>query len=368
MRLAAVAAVVSLSSQDELFAGAAGLLLSDLVGDQLLEVRLAALHALLAQAEAFQQCKQPQQEQEQQLAQQAAAAAAGTDATAADVDMAEAEDGEKQEADDSKAGTASQQSDSAPGNQPGQQQQQQQRARRSKPRKSDLPPWGKDALLAAAAALSDKDAEVRRLALQLLQQLPPANVPDLLTVIQAVAACIQRYPCQETVTQAWAFVGWLGRARAEMVTLAPGKLAPQLASLLLQPAAAAPGAGAAAVVGGGGVSSGVGTAAAAAAEEEEEEKEEAAAAAAGVLGVSDAGRLSGLPLGAQVLAALMLLGVQQRRQGLPSLLRELGKAQLSDLPVLQPWLATLQALQHQQQQQQPVSEKQQEGGAAVTPC
>lgn len=360
MRLAAVAAVVSLSSQDALFAGAAGLLLSDLVGDQLLEVRLAALRALLAQAEAFQQRKQPQQEH--QLAQQAAAAGAGTDATEADADMTEAEDGEQHGADDSKAGTASQQSDAAAGNQPGQQQQQQ-RARRSKPRKSDLPPWGKDALLAAAAALSDKNAEVRRLALQLLQQLPPANVPDLLTVVKAVAACIQRYPCQETVRQAWAFVAWLGRARAEMVTLAPGKLAPQLASLLLQPAAAASGAGATAVVGGGGGASAAGTTAAAAAAEAE------AAAAAGVLGVSDAGGLSGLPSGAQVLAALMLLGVQQRRQGLPSLLRELGKAELTDLPVLQPWLATLQALQHQhQQQQQPVSEQQQERGAAVTPC
>jgi hypothetical protein len=387
VRLAAVAAVVSLSSQDSLFADAAGLLLSDLVGDQLLEVRLAALRALLTQAEAFQQRKQPQQQQgprqqqqqeqqqgqqeqeqqgqqeqqQEQQEQQADAAAADSNAPAADIEMEEPEEGEQQDADDSTAGATGQHSDatvlgqSTAEPQQQQQQQQQQRPRRSKPRKSDLPPWGKDAMLSAAAALSDKDGEVRHLALQLLQQLPPANVPDLLTVVKAVAAAIQRYPCQETVMQAWAFVGWLGSARAEMVTLAPGKLAPQLASLLLpQPAAAA-----AVAVGSGGCAAPAGTVSTAAA------VEAAAAGAAGVLGVADAGGLRGLPLGAQVLAALLLLGVQQRRQGLPSLLRELGKAGLTDLPVLQPWLATLQALQ---QQQQPVPEQSQEGGAAVTSC
>lgn len=64
-RLAAVAAVVSLSSQDPLFADSAGLLLLDLVGDQLLEVRVAALQALVTQAAGLQQHKQAQQQQQQ---------------------------------------------------------------------------------------------------------------------------------------------------------------------------------------------------------------------------------------------------------------------------------------------------------------
>jgi hypothetical protein len=318
VRLAAVAAVVSLSSQDTLFADAAGLLLSDLVGDQLLEIRLAALQALLDQATAFQQRKQPQQ-------QEGTAAAA---ADAADTEMQDAED--LQQYNDHEANTAGNTAAAAAGRGPADvesqqvQQQQQQQQRSSKPRKADLPPWGKDALRAAADALLDRECAVRALALQLLQQLPPGNVPDLVAVIRGVTACCERYPGQNTA-HVWGLVGWLGSVRAEMVSLAPGKLVPQLAIMLLQPAPQA-----AAAAGSQGAA--------------------AAAAAEAVLGRAAAGSIVGLPTGAQALAAVMLLGVQQRKQGMAALLKELEKAQLMAVPALQPWLDSVHALQQQQQQ------------------
>ena len=332
MRLAAVAAVVSLSSQDALFADVAGGLLSDLVGDQLLEVRLAALEALVVQATAFQQRRQLQQEQEPAVqgtdAGADADADAGVIAEATDADMADA-GGDSQQGSEGAASTPAEPAH-------GQQQQPQQVCRR-KPRKSDLPPWGKDALLAAAAALSDRAPRVRHLALQLLQLLPPGNVPDLITVVRGTAVCVVRNPGGQDEAQAWAVVAWLGSTRAEMLTLAAGKLVPLLATIL-QPAAAG-GQDAPAATHGAGVQ---------------------AAAAAGVLGSAAARDISHLPRGAQILAVLMLLGVQQRKAGLPALLKEVQKAQLLEVPALQPWLGHLRALEQQQEQQQQ-QQQQQEG-------
>jgi hypothetical protein len=74
----------------------------------------------------------------------------------------------------------------------------------------------------------------------------------------------------------------------------------------------------------------------------------AAAAAEAALGSAAACTVSGLPAGAQALAAVMLLGVQQRKQGVAALLKELQKAQLMGVPVLQPWLHSVHVLQQQQ--------------------
>jgi hypothetical protein len=380
VRLAAVAAVVSLSSQDHLFADAAGLLLADLVGDQLPSVRLSALKALLDQATAFhlhkqalqqaqtsqpqqqhlqQQHLQQQQKQQQQQPgiadqprqqQQQQGAEQPTDADDVDMEGAEGptqQQGSQEGDTSSQAQEAASESDAeqqqsqeaatAPGLQQ-QQQQQPQQQRRSKVRKSDLPPWGKDALLAASNALSDAEPAVRQLALQLLQHLPPGNAPDLVIVIRALAACCQRYPDQHA-EQAWGLVNSLSSMRAEMITLVPGKLVPLLGSLLQpSPAAGATGDGLCkpeAVQGDTSPGGQPGSAHAAA----------AAAAAASVLGSAAAADIARLPQGAQVLAALLLLGVQSRKQGLPTSLKELEKAGLLELPALQLWQARLCAVQ-----------------------
>ena len=358
VRLAAVAAVVSLSSQDALFADVAGSLLSDLIGDQLLEVRLAALQALLAQATGFQQRKQVQQQQEQEPVAQPADAPSDAETPYSDIAGA---------ASDSQAGLRDAATnmdvdadpDAAAASEPAftqQGDQQQAHMRRRKPHKSDLPSWGKDALIAAAAALSDREPAVRALALQLLMLLPPGNVPDLVAVISGVAACCARYPSQDG-EQVWALVAWLGSVRAEMVTLAVGKLAPQLASMLPatadgQDAAAA--AGASTAVEAGEVSTGTGIDAG--------DAGSAVLPAARVLGSAAAQDISRLPPGAQILAAVMLLGVRQRSAGLAALLKQLQKAQLLEHPALQPWLGHVRALEPQQQQQQQQEEDEEEDG------
>jgi hypothetical protein len=322
VRLAAVAAVASLSSRDLLFANAAGFLLADLVGDQLLEVRVAALRALLAHATAFQQRKQQQQQQKQQDCQKEAADAAGAAAAAAhatdwtDTDMEEAaapdalDEGPPEAAMHGEAGAGTQQHH--------QQQQQQQARRANKVRKSDLPSWGKDALLAAATVLTDREPAVRQLALQLLLLLPPANVPDLVMLVQGLACCCELWPGQHAA-EVSAVVEQLTRRRAEVVTLAAAKLVPLLARVL------------------------------------EPGRTTTAAGSAGASSAVSSGNDSTsaqLPAGAQLMASLLFAAVQQRKQGLQALLKELGKAGLLQLPVLQPWVAKVQALQQQYQQQQ----------------
>jgi hypothetical protein len=302
------------------------------------------LQALLAQATAFKQSKQTQQEQGQEPVAQPADAASDAEMTYSDMTGT---------ASDSRAGlrdaAASMDLDADPdaaaASDPAfaqQGDQQQAHIRRRKPRKSDLPSWGKDALLAAAAALSDREPAVRALALQLLMLLPPGNVPDLVAVISGVAACCARYPGQDE-EQTWALVAWLGSVRAEMVTLAVGKLAPQLASMLSATADAqdAAAVGASAAVLAGELSTGAGIGAGS-----------AMLPAASVLGSGAAQAASGLPPGAQILAAVMLLGVRQRRAGLGALLKQLQKAQLLEHPALQPWLGHVRALEPQQLQQQ----------------
>jgi hypothetical protein len=367
VRLAAVAAVVALSSQDQLFADAAGLLLADLVPDQLPEVRMEALKALLDQAAAFQLHKQAQQQQQvhagrsQQQQQQGPELAdhlrqeqqvqgGGRPTGHDDVDMGDAE-GSTQQQDRQDSDTGSQGQEAASESDTAQQQpqdsaaaasalQQQQQQRRSKARKSDLPPWGKNALLAAANTLSDAEPAARQLALQLLQHLPPGNVPDLVIVVRGLAACCQRYPDQHA-QQAWGLVNSLSRMRAEMITLAPGKLVTLLRNFLQLSSAAeaaddvsaAPGAAHGDTL----------------PREQQGSAQAAAAAAADVLGSSAAADITMLPQGAQVLAALLLLGVQQRKHALPSLLEQLEKAGLLELPALQRWRARLCAVHNPQQ-------------------
>jgi len=337
VRLAAVAAIVSLSSHDAVFAEAAGALLSDLAGDQLLEVRQAALQALLPMATAFhsqwlltqQQWQSAQQQQQQEEGQSDMAGISAAEASDTDMDDAGAE--AQQEtlqiaADLSAAGVPQGVQPAVPQPQEAaagvlqQQQQQQQGAHSLKARKSDLPTWGKDALLAAVSALADRERSVRHLGLQLLQLLPPRTVPDLVTVIKGITSCCERFPQQHTA-DVTAVVDQLISRRAEMVTLAAGKLVLQLASMLpptAGTAAAAPGA----------PSSTAGSTS-------------ASHAAAGAVAAA------GLSPGAQVLTALLLSGVQQRQQGLHALLKELRKSGLMELPVLQPWLEQVQRLKQQ---------------------
>jgi hypothetical protein len=81
-----------------------------------------------------------------------------------------------------------------------------------------------------------------------------------------------------------------------------------------------------------------------------------------VLGSAAAQDISQLPPGAQILAAVMLLGVRQRRAGLAALLKQLQKAQLLEHPALQPWLGHVRALELQQQQQQEEEDEEEEDG------
>jgi hypothetical protein len=60
-----------------------------------------------------------------------------------------------------------------------------------------------------------------------------------------------------------------------------------------------------------------------------------------------------LPPGAQLLTGALLVGVQQRPQGLPALRKAIAaQASLADAPALQAWMRQLQAVQALRDQQQ----------------
>jgi hypothetical protein len=317
---------VSLANADALFANAAGLVVAELASDELPQVRQGALQALLAWASAFHAAKQQQQQQASLSASQDAAAGG-------DAEMQEQPEDEEEDAqEDGEAPVTpppAADAEQLPGagstelgsQEQQQQEQQQRRSSGGKARKSDLPLWGKEAIAAAERALTDCDAAARRLALDLLPLLPPANVPSLVGVLRALAACCVRFPGQHDA-QVASVAAQLAQRRAEMVTLGVGKLVPELGRVL------------AAGGGGGGQTTG---------------SSDAPPAAAG--GCQADSSPSALPTAAQVLTRVMLVGVQRRHQGLAALLRELGKAGLLHAPLLQPWMQQLRALEGPEQQQ-----------------
>eukprot|EP00775_Hariotina_reticulata_P003793 gene3793-4051_t len=212
-----------LGDRDQLFADSAAEVLTDVVFDELIEVRLASLACLLSwaqRAQDQQDIKQPprsdtgvtlqmpqdlrEQRKQHHLPEQQ------LQIDAADVEMVDAPPGPAE------AGARSRQL-----------------------RKLGLPSWAPDGLTAAAAALHDKDSRVRLLALQLLRLLLPANTHGLMRMLLGLTACCERYRQQAEVRTVMQLVELTGQQRAEVVGRSLRQLVQQLSQASV--AAVAPG-------------------------------------------------------------------------------------------------------------------------------
>lgn len=239
----------ALGNNDKQFADEAAIILISSVSDELLEVRKAALTVLLQWATEFRQqylqlqqqkalCKQQEQQavQHSQQQQQQQHQAAGLDPSPGDAQEGDQTDEEgewtqqQQQQEDSTAAAVDTANAPAAHNASmtaaaGTAVAKPQRAGRklSRKRRGDSPPWGPDALAAAVAALRDSNAEVRQLALQLAQLLPPNGVQAVMGLVQGLVNCCERFRCQHLHT-ALQIAEELGQQRAVYVGMVANKL------------------------------------------------------------------------------------------------------------------------------------------------